>query len=91
MERKRAGTTYNNEFKKTMADLYHAGNSVKDLNSEYDLSQVTIYKWAKTSTPTSSFDLLHRTILTIINKKEHTFDHYEVTVLYSSSTYIIDN
>jgi len=35
MERKRAGKKYNDEFKKTIVDLYHAGNSVKDLSSEY--------------------------------------------------------
>ena len=40
MERKRAGKTYNDEFKKTIVDLYHAGNSVKDLSSEYGVSEV---------------------------------------------------
>ena len=34
----------NDEFKKTIVDLYHAGNSVKDLSSEYRVSEVTIYK-----------------------------------------------
>ncbi|PFV93149.1 hypothetical protein COL08_23470 [Priestia megaterium] len=48
MERKRAGKIYNNEFKKTMVDLYHAGNSVKDLSSEYGVSEVTIYNPAIT-------------------------------------------
>ncbi|OLO23247.1 transposase, partial [Priestia megaterium] len=51
MERKRAGKTYNDEFKKTIVDLYHAGNSVKDLSSEYGVSEVTIYKWVKAFTP----------------------------------------
>ncbi|WEA46097.1 transposase [Priestia aryabhattai] len=54
MERKRAGKTYNDEFKKTIVDLYHAGNSVKDLSSEYGVSEVTIYKWVKGFTPISS-------------------------------------
>ncbi|KOO47183.1 transposase [Priestia koreensis] len=54
MERKRAGKTYNDEFKKTIVDLYHAGNSVKDLSSEYGVSEVTIYKWVKAFTPISS-------------------------------------
>ncbi len=54
MERKRAGKNYNNEFKKTIVDLYHAGNSVKDLSSEYGVSEVTIYKWVKAFTPISS-------------------------------------
>ncbi|MBK0010722.1 hypothetical protein [Priestia megaterium] len=35
MERKLAGKKDNAEFKKTIVDLYHAGNSVKDLSSEY--------------------------------------------------------
>ncbi|WP_186326250.1 helix-turn-helix domain-containing protein [Priestia megaterium] len=35
-------------------DLYHAGNSVKDLKSEYGVSEVTIYKWVKSFTPISS-------------------------------------
>ncbi|TJZ36566.1 IS3 family transposase [Priestia megaterium] len=54
MERKRAGKTYNDEFKKTIVDLYHAGNSVKNLSSEYGVSEVTIYKWVKAFTPISS-------------------------------------
>ena len=54
MERKRAGKSYNEEFKKTIVDLYHAGNSVKDLSSEYGVSEVTIYKWVKAFTPISS-------------------------------------
>ncbi|GAB1779163.1 hypothetical protein PMEGAS67_46400 [Priestia megaterium] len=41
---KRAGKKYNDEFKNTIVDLYHAGNSVKDLSNEYGVSEVTIYK-----------------------------------------------
>ncbi|WP_247645747.1 helix-turn-helix domain-containing protein [Priestia megaterium] len=44
MERKRAGKTYNDEFKKIIVNLYHTGNSFKDLSSEYGVSEVTIYK-----------------------------------------------
>ncbi|WP_108745578.1 IS3 family transposase [Priestia filamentosa] len=54
MERKRAGKKYNNDFKKTIVDLYHAGNSVKELSSEYGVSEVTIYKWVKAFTPIRS-------------------------------------
>ncbi|MFE7084056.1 hypothetical protein [Priestia megaterium] len=43
MEHKRAGKTYNDEFKKTIVDLYHGGNSVKDLSNEYGVSEVTKY------------------------------------------------
>ncbi|HER2169518.1 transposase [Peribacillus phoenicis] len=53
MERKNTGIKYNNEFKKTIVDLYHSGNPVKDLSSEYGVSEVTIYKWVKEFTPIS--------------------------------------
>jgi len=42
---------YNDDFKKTVVDLYHSGSSVKDLSSEYGVSEVTIYKWIKNFTP----------------------------------------
>ena len=32
-------------------DLYHSESSVKELSGEYDLSEVTIYKWVKEFTP----------------------------------------
>ena len=54
IERKRAGKRYNDEFKKTIVDLYHVGNSVKELSSEYGVSEVAIYKWVKAFTPISS-------------------------------------
>ncbi|MFU7592311.1 hypothetical protein ACMX9J_25555 [Priestia sp. RMT2NF4] len=44
MDRKLAGEKYNDDFKKTTADLYHEGNSLKYLSSEYGVSKVTIYK-----------------------------------------------
>ncbi|WP_434218677.1 IS3 family transposase [Peribacillus simplex] len=51
MERKNTGKKYNNEFKKTIVDLYHSGNSVRELSGEYGVSDVTIYKWVKEFTP----------------------------------------
>lgn len=45
---------YNDDFKKTIVDLYHSGSSVKDLCSEYGVSEVTIYKWIKQNTPVGS-------------------------------------
>lgn len=30
-----------------VVDLYHTGSSVKELSSEYRVSEVTIYKWIK--------------------------------------------
>ncbi|MDK8643433.1 transposase [Niallia taxi] len=47
MERKPAGKKYNDDFKKTIVDLYHSGSPVKELSSEYGVSEVTIYKWVK--------------------------------------------
>ncbi|MEJ9229777.1 transposase, partial [Peribacillus butanolivorans] len=41
MERKNTGKKYNNEFKETIVDLYHSGNSVKELSGEYGVSEVT--------------------------------------------------
>lgn len=38
---------YNEDFKKTVVDLYHSGSQVKDLSGEYGVSEVTIYKWIK--------------------------------------------
>jgi transposase len=54
LKRKPTGKKYNDDFKKTIVDLYHAGNSVKALSSEYGVSEVTIYKWVKEFTPISS-------------------------------------
>ncbi|MGE7925912.1 transposase [Viridibacillus arvi] len=45
MEHKNKGKKYNNEFKKTIVDLYYSGNLVRELNGEYGVSEVTNYKW----------------------------------------------
>jgi transposase len=44
---------YNDDFKKTVVELYHTGSSVSMLSSEYGVSEVTIYKWIKALTPVS--------------------------------------
>lgn len=51
MSRKNNGKRYSDDFKSMVVDLYHSGNSVKDLSSEYGVSDVTIYKWIKDLTP----------------------------------------
>ncbi|WP_396019961.1 IS3 family transposase [Bacillus sp. SD088] len=51
MDNKNTGKKFNEDFKKTVVDLYHSGNSVKDLSGEYGVSEVTIYKWIKAYTP----------------------------------------
>lgn len=42
---------YNQEFKQTVIELYRSGTSVSQLSSEYDVSEVTIYKWIKQYSP----------------------------------------
>lgn len=51
MERKPAGKKYNDDIKKTIVDLHHSGIPVKELSSEYCVSEVTVYKWVKDFTP----------------------------------------
>ncbi|MED3689177.1 helix-turn-helix domain-containing protein [Peribacillus butanolivorans] len=47
MERKNTGEKYNNKFKKIIVNLYHSGNSVRELSSEYGISEVPINIWVK--------------------------------------------
>jgi len=42
---------FNEDFKKMVVDLYQSGSLVKDLSSEYGVSEVTIYKWIKRYSP----------------------------------------
>ena len=44
-------TMFNKDIKKTVVDLYHIGQSVKELSNEYGVSEITIYKWIKKYTP----------------------------------------
>ena len=44
MERNNTSKKYNEDFKRTVVDLYHSGTSVKELSNEYGVSEVTIYK-----------------------------------------------
>ena len=45
------GKKFNEDFKKVVVDLYNTGNSVRELSSEYGVSEVTIYKWIKKYSP----------------------------------------
>ncbi|WP_192600789.1 IS3 family transposase, partial [Sporosarcina limicola] len=47
---------YNNDFKKTIVELYRSGTSVGDLHREYDVSEVTIYNWIKALSPVEGGD-----------------------------------
>ncbi|MBO8178290.1 MAG: transposase [Bacillus sp. (in: Bacteria)] len=43
--------SFNDDFKRTVVELYHSGTFVKNLSSEYDVSEVSIYKWIKRFSP----------------------------------------
>ncbi|GAY78722.1 mobile element protein [Sporolactobacillus inulinus] len=45
------GNRFNDDFKKMIVDLYQSGTLVKDLSSEYGVSETTIYKWVKKLKP----------------------------------------
>ncbi len=47
---------FNEEFKKMVVELYRSGQSVKQLSSEYGVSEVTVYKWIKIYSPITSVD-----------------------------------
>ncbi|TPG68260.1 IS3 family transposase [Brevibacillus laterosporus] len=51
MKQNSTNKKYNEDFKRTIVDLYHSGHKVKSLSSEYGISEVTIYKWVKEFTP----------------------------------------
>jgi len=51
MKHRKNGNRYNDDFRKMIVDLYHSGQKVKDLSSEYGVSEVTIYSWIKKYTP----------------------------------------
>ncbi|KRG11821.1 hypothetical protein ACA29_13685 [Lederbergia galactosidilytica] len=51
MSKKNNGKRYNDDFRKMIVDLYHSGSSVKDLSSEYGISEVSIYAWIKKFSP----------------------------------------
>ncbi|ABS22126.1 transposase [Bacillus cytotoxicus NVH 391-98] len=36
--------------------IYHSGQPVKQLSSEYGVSEVTVYKWIKVYSPITSVD-----------------------------------
>jgi len=51
MKHKKNGKRYNDDFRQMIVDLYHPGQTVKDLSSEYGISEVTIYNWIKRLSP----------------------------------------
>ena len=51
MKQKTNGKRYNDDFRKMVVELYHSGQSVRVLSSEYGVSEVTIYSWIKRLNP----------------------------------------
>ena len=51
MKHKNNGKRYNDDFRKMIVDLYQSGQSVRNLSSEYGVSDVTIYAWIKKLSP----------------------------------------
>ena len=51
MKNKKNGKRYNDDFRKMVVELYHSGQSVRDLSSEYGVSEVSIYAWIKKFSP----------------------------------------
>lgn len=45
------GNRYSDDFREMVVNLYHSGQPVKNLSSEYGVSEVTIYAWIKKLTP----------------------------------------
>lgn len=45
------GKRFSDEFKKQIIELYNSGSSVSYLSREYGVTNVTIYKWIKESSP----------------------------------------
>lgn len=56
MNHKNNGKRYNDDFCKMVVELYHSGQSVRDLSSEYGVSEVSIYAWIKKFFPTELED-----------------------------------
>ena len=42
---------YDEEFKKTIVDLYNSGKSATELEREYGISRTAVYEWIKLYTP----------------------------------------
>lgn len=45
------GKRFSDDFRNIVVDLYHSGQSVRDLSREYGVSEVTNYAWIKKLRP----------------------------------------
>lgn len=50
----RTQKTYADEFKKQIVELFKNGKTVKEIESEYDVSRTSIYEWNKMLSRTGS-------------------------------------
>lgn len=55
MKNNKNSNRYTNDFKEMIVDLYHSGQKVKDLSSEYGVSEVSIYAWIKLNKSGNTF------------------------------------
>ncbi len=76
---------YNKEFKQTIVDLYKSGTKVSDLNREYGVSEVTIYKWIKKLSPVEGTENLTPDDISEI-QKENLRLKQEVEILKKAMT-----
>ena len=51
MENSNNNKKFNEDFKRMVVELYQSGTPVKQLTSEYGVSDVSIYNWAKKFSP----------------------------------------
>ncbi|WP_396953688.1 transposase [Neobacillus mesonae] len=51
MDNNQVSKRFHEDFKKMVVELYQSGKSVKSLSSEFNVSEVTIYKWIKKYAP----------------------------------------
>lgn len=55
MSTRKPRTTYSQEFKQQMIDLYNAGKSRKEIINDYEITPSTFDRWVKQSKTTGSF------------------------------------
>ncbi|MDA9472556.1 Mobile element protein [Enterococcus sp. 5H] len=61
---------YNNDFRKTIVELYQSGTSVNDLSREYGVSSVTIYSWLKRLSPINEEGMTSDDITELIKENQ---------------------
>ncbi len=75
---------YSKEFKETLIDFYHSGQSVTQLSKEYSVSPATIYKWIdlyskSNESSVSKADFLELKRLELYYKSRHKYVCYNLS------------